>query len=295
MSKVVIVTGANGGIGKFYSKEMLKRGYHVVLACRNKETGLIVLDEFQSEFPNASVELMIIDMGNLSSIEKFAKEFKEKHKRLDVLTHNAGVYFFDKERKISTDGIELNFAVHYIGLYALTAHLFDILKNTSGSKVINMSSGEHHGNPVVVDDIQIKKDFEKYGNTTAYSRSKWATLSFSHMLGEYIKEHNLDMHALGAHPGISITGIQHKGNPTVMQKIAIWAFGTFLAGKPEDAALPLLMASTKGKSGEYYGPTGFKEMKGKPGIVQPDETTKDEVIGKIIWDTAEQLTGISFH
>jgi len=237
---------------------------------------------------------MIIDVGNLASIEKFAQKFKAKHQRLDVLAHNAGVYFFDKERKTSADGIELNFAVHYVGPYALTAHLFSLLKNTPGSKVINMSSSEHRGNPVDTNDIQLENEFEKYGNMVAYARSKWATISFSHMLAEHIKEHNYDMDALSAHPGVSITGIQHKGNPTAIQKAAIWLFGKLIAGKPEDAALPLVMASVEGKNGEFYGPTGFKEAKGRPGLVKADPTTNDSKIGAVLWNTTAQLTGLSF-
>ena len=293
MKKIVIVTGANGGIGKHYCKEMLSRNYHVIMAVRSKNSGEKVLNELKQEFPEGAIELMLVDMSSLSSIEKFSKDFKGKYQRLDALVHNAGVYFFDKERKTSVDEIELNLAVHYVGPFALTAHLFEILKNTSGSKVITMSSSEHKGNQVDINDIQLENQFEKFGNMTAYSSSKWATISFSKMLAEYINKNKLDMHALSAHPGVSITGIQHKGNPTVFQKIAIWLFGKLIAGKPEDALLPLVMATVKGISGEFYGPTGFKEAKGKPGLVKADPTTYNIEIGTILWNKAEDLTGLA--
>jgi len=261
MRKVVIITGANGGIGKNYCREMLTRGYHVVMAVRSKSSGEAVLEELKLEFPNGSIELMLVDLSSLTSIEKFASNFKTKHQRIDVLAHNAGVYFFDKERKISADGIELNFAVHYVGPYALTAHLFDVLKNTPNSKIINMSSSEHRGNSVDTDDIQMERNFAKYGNTTAYSRSKWATISFSYMLAEHIRKKNLNMVALSAHPGVSITGIQHKGNPTAIQKAAIWLFGKLIAGKPEDAVLPLVMTSVEGKAESSMVRQGLRKLK----------------------------------
>lgn len=294
MKKVVIVTGANGGIGKNYCREMLRHNYHVVMAVRSKSSGEKVLKELVAEFPTGSIELLLVDMSSLTSIEKFAKDFKVKHQRLDVLAHNAGVYFFDKERKMSSDGIELNFAIHYVGPYALTVHLFDILTNTQGAKIITVSSSEHRGNPIDENDIQLEHNFEKYGNMIAYSRSKWASISFSYMLAKYIEEHDLAMDALSVHPGVSITGIQHKGNPTFFQKAAIWLFGKLIAGKPEDAALPLVMASLKGKNREFYGPTGFKEAKGKPGLVKADPTTNDMNIGTLLWKKTEELTHLRF-
>ena len=294
MKKTVICTGANGGIGRFYSKEMIKQGYHVILAVRNIESGKKVLSELLTEFPQGSGEVMIVDMGSIESIKNFANQVNSKFDRLDILAHNAGIYFFDKRRRTSTDGIELNFAIHVVGPYVLTAKLLDLLKNTSGSKVISMSSTEHHGNPIDLQNIQLENDFESFGNMKAYSRSKWATLGFTFALSKLIEENNIDMHALAAHPGVSITGIQHNGNPNKFQKAIIWTIGKLLAGKPKDAALPLAMASTVGKNGEFYGPTGFKEMKGKPDLVQPDKETKNTEKTTELWKYLESLTSTSY-
>lgn len=115
IKKTVICTGANGGIGAQYCAEMVAQWYHVVLACRNATSGQVLLDDLKARYPDGSVELAIVDMGSLASIKSFAADFRARHTRLDVLAHNAGVYFFDKERKTSADGIELNFAIHYVG------------------------------------------------------------------------------------------------------------------------------------------------------------------------------------
>ncbi|CAG22040.1 hypothetical protein PBPRB0167 [Photobacterium profundum SS9] len=98
-------------------------------------------------------------------------------------------------------------------------------------------------------------------------------------MGRQFESEGLDINVLAAHPGVSITGIQHKGNPTLIQRVAIWVFGKVLAATPEQAAKPLYMASTIGCMGEFYGPTGFKEMKGEAGLVQPDLRTFDEEVG----------------
>jgi NAD(P)-dependent dehydrogenase (short-subunit alcohol dehydrogenase family) len=294
MNKIAICTGANGGLGKNYCREMLSRDYHVVMACRNKQSGKQVLEELKQEFPDGSLELMSVDVGSLKSIERFSNDFISKHTRLDVLAHNAGVYFFDKARKTSTDNIELNFAVHYIGPFALTARLFPLLSATPGSRVVSMSSKEHHGSPVNQEDIQMKSDFAALGNMVAYSRSKWAIMAFTYELHRRIQKKGLQMNAVAAHPGVSITGIQHKGNPSRFQRAAIWVFGQLLSATPDEAVKPLVIASTEGKSGEFFGPTGFKEFKGPPGRVDPDPKTKDPQVGKALWEVAEKLTGLSF-
>ena len=67
-----------------------------------------------------------------------------------------------------------------------------------------------------------------------------------------------------------------------------------LAGSPMDAARPLVMATLTGQGGEYYGPTGFKEARGKAGLVSPHPKTKDEQLNHNLWLTLEKLTGISY-
>ena len=295
MKKIVICTGANGGIGKNYCREMLANHYHVVLATRTQAKGQKALEELQREFPNETAQLMLVDMGDLASIQKFSDVFSAKYDRLDVLAHNAGVYFFDKERKISKDGIELNFAIHVVGPFALTASLFPILVKTPDARIVSMSSSEHRGHQIDISDPQMENDFSKLGNMEAYNRSKWALLAFTFELQKRIEKKNLKVNALAAHPGVSITGIQHSGNPNIIQRGLIWIMGKLLAGKPEDAAKPLAMASLQGVGGEFYGPTGFKETKGKPGLVKPDPTTKNSANGNSLWKILQELSQSTFN
>lgn len=290
--KIAIVTGANGGIGKNYARMMLEDGFRVVMAVRNVKAGHLVRDELLQSQPEATIDILKVDMGSLLSIEAFSNLVKEKYSRIDVLAHNAGVYFFDNERRESTDGIELNLAVHFVGPYALTMQLLPLLKETQGSRVITMSSLEHHGAKVNLNDLQMKDGFERNGNMVAYSRSKWAALALSHAMGRQFEHEGWDIRVLAAHPGVSITGIQHKGNPTLMQRAAIWVFGKLLAATPSQAAKPLYMASTVGKGGEFYGPTGFKEMKGEAGLVKPNIGTLDENVGDRLLSQAAKLLDV---
>jgi len=292
--KTIVVTGANGGIGQHYVRQMLQSNVRVIMAVRNKQKGMVFLNELLKEYPNAQLELMTVDMSDLSSIKIFSQELKNKLSRLDALVHNAGIYYFDKVRKTSPDGNELNMAIHVVGPYALTALLFPILRITKGSKVIHVSSAEHHKADFDFEDIQMEKNFHKIGNTEAYARSKWALVALTYELARKLKAAGIDMHAIASHPGVSITGIQHKGNPNILQKLAIWLFGKLVAAKPQQAAESLVLSFLKGVNGEFYAPTGFKELNGVAGLVKPDDRAALPESGIAVWKFAEKSAGIHF-
>ena len=100
--KIVIVTGANSGLGYEGARELARKGALVVLACRNPDKGRAALEAIRSEQPSASLELMELDLASLASVRAFAKAFLDKHQRLDVLCNNAGVMALPK--RSSADG-----------------------------------------------------------------------------------------------------------------------------------------------------------------------------------------------
>ena len=70
----------------------------------------------------------------------------------------------------------------------------------------------------------------------------------------------------------------------------------FMAHSPQKAALPTLMAALKPnvKGGEYYGPQGFRGMKGKPNLTEPEPHALDKEVAKRLWEVSEELTGETF-
>ena len=101
----------------------------------------------------------------MDSIRHFAKEFKEKYKRLDVLINNAGALF--NKREVTPEGFERTFAVNYLGPFLLTHELLDLLKSSAPSRIINLGSGLAENGKVDLDDLQSEKN---YVGTKAYSR-----------------------------------------------------------------------------------------------------------------------------
>ena len=82
-NSVVIVTGANAGIGKAAATELAKSGAHVVMVCRNTGRGQEALEQVKAQSQNDNVTLMLCDLGSLKSINAFCAAFREKYARLD--------------------------------------------------------------------------------------------------------------------------------------------------------------------------------------------------------------------
>jgi len=110
--KICIVTGSNSGIGKETALALAKMGATVVMVVRNQERGEKAQREIIKQIGNESVELMICDLSSMDSIRRFAKEFKNKYKRLDVLVNNAGAMF--NKREVTPEGFERTLAVNYL-------------------------------------------------------------------------------------------------------------------------------------------------------------------------------------
>src|SRR5437867_11996475 len=89
--KVVLVTGANSGIGKAASLALANMGASVVMVARNKERGEAAKAEIIRESGNSAVDLLLADLSSLESVRQLANEFQKKYPKLHVLINNAGL------------------------------------------------------------------------------------------------------------------------------------------------------------------------------------------------------------
>ena len=126
--KIVIITGANSGIGKAAATKFATNGHTVIMACRNMEISSKAQKEIIEQTQNTNVMLMNLDVSSFQSIQEFSSEFKSKYDNLDILIHNAA-YFNHGEKKyqISKDNIELTFATNTFGPFLMTQLLKDLL------------------------------------------------------------------------------------------------------------------------------------------------------------------------
>ncbi|KUJ59339.1 short-chain dehydrogenase [Flavobacteriaceae bacterium CRH] len=288
--KTVIVTGANTGIGFETALALYKAGANVTIACRNKDKAEEAINKMYAIGGKGTLEIGILDLTNLKAIKTFADDFKSKHSKLDILINNAGVMM--PPATTTNDGFELQFGVNFFGHFALTAHLFPLLKETPNARIMTLSSGA----ATLVDGIDFENlRLEKpYDAQREYGVSKLANVLFAFELHKKLQALKSTIISLAAHPGVVYTDLQ-RHIPTDILETAFAQFKE--VSQPWQGALPSLFAATDAtvKGGEFYGPDGEKEYIGYPALSKhTSKAMQDEELASKLWFFAEEITGLQF-
>lgn len=182
--KIVIITGANSGIGKAAAFKFAAEGYRVIMACRNREISAAVQREIRETTKNNEVDLMELDVSSFDSIRNFCAAFKAKYPLLDILIHNAAyLNHGEKEYKLSPDHIELSFATNAFGPTLMTRLLADHLAQSQDPRVLNACTTniKNFFDPkrtIEFDNLRGElKDTRPYSTYKMYGDSKMALLS----------------------------------------------------------------------------------------------------------------------
>jgi NAD(P)-dependent dehydrogenase (short-subunit alcohol dehydrogenase family) len=281
--KIAVVTGASSGLGKETARVLTQKGVVVILAVRSTDRGEEAALDIRKEFPKSSVEVMKLELSSLSSVKSFAKEFSGKYERLDYLINNAGVMVPPYSK--TEDGFELQLGTNHLAHFALTGLLLPLLKSTPNSRIVTVSSLAHLSGDLDFDDLAWEE--RKYDAVQAYADSKIANLYFTYELARKLKD--LDIKVLASHPGWTSTNLQKNSR-------LFRLFNPFFGQKPAMGALPTLRATTdpEAQSGDYFGPSGWKEVRGYPEKVTSNKRSNDKEIAEKLWDTSEKLTGIKY-
>ncbi|MEK6478448.1 oxidoreductase [Catalinimonas sp. 4WD22] len=288
--RIFIVTGANTGLGYETALALAKKGGKVIMACRNLSKANAAKTKIETEVPKADLEVMEIDLSSLQSVRNFAKVYQSKFDRLDVLINNAGVMMPPYTQ--TEDGFELQLGANYLGHFLLTGLLLDTILKTPNSRVVTLSSIAHKNGKINFDDLQSEK---KYSASDAYGQSKLACLMFTFELQRRLeKEGHHQTISTAAHPGVAMTELS-RHMPKVVYTLLKYTVAPFLTHAPSEGAKPTLLAAIgDAKGGDYFGPTGFNEMKGKAGKATCTDLSKDEAIAKRLWEVSEKLVGLKY-
>lgn len=288
--KIAIVTGTNAGLGYQTTLGLVQKKIKVIMACRDIEKGNNSKADLLKEVPDAQLDILQIDLSSLKSVKDFAKEFRKNHNSLDLLINNAGIMMPPYQK--TEEGFELQMAANYFGHFALTGLLLDLLKKTSGSRVVALSSLAHKKAKIDFEDLQSEEHYSKY---KAYGQSKLACLMFARELQRKLDRHNCkNPISLAVHPGVSRTELfRHFPN---------WFSVVFIPLAPlfthdsKEGTQPTLMASLDKdvNKGGYYGPQRFNEMKGNPGKAFVASQAKKVDDSKKLWKISEKETGVFY-
>jgi NAD(P)-dependent dehydrogenase (short-subunit alcohol dehydrogenase family) len=290
--KIAVVTGANAGLGLETTLYLAKKGIKVVMACRNQQKAELAKANILEKVPNANLEIMTLDLSKLSSVREFAANYRKQYSSIDLLINNAGIMFAPFSK--TEDELESQMAANYFGHFLLTSLLIDLMPDSSESRVVSLSSVAHKQGmrKINFDDINFDK---KYSRTGAYSQSKLACLMFALELQRRFSQQGKKILSVVAHPGASDTELT-KYIPPFLASILRYTIVPFVTHTPDQAALPTLMATLDEnvQGGDYYGPQGFKEMKGPPGKATMSQYAQDAEMAKKLWRVSEELTGAKY-
>ncbi|XP_043096296.1 retinol dehydrogenase 11 [Puntigrus tetrazona] len=189
--KTVLITGGNAGIGKETAVLLALRGARVIVACRDEEKARKAVREIKARSHNMNVLYMEVDLANMRSIREFSKAFLQKEKRLDILINNAGM---PSVLDWTDDDFSMCFGVNHLGHFLLTNLLLPRLKESSPSRVINLTCSSYKYQKLDFQDL----NYNLFPFFT-YCRSKLANIYFTQELARMLEGKGVTAYAV--HPG----------------------------------------------------------------------------------------------
>ena len=289
--KVAVVTGANGGLGLETAKALAGAGAQVVMAARDQDKARSAETEIRGTHPDATLGLVELDLGDLTSVRAAADEILADHDRVDLLVNNAGVMAMPEGR--TADGFERQLGVDHLGHYALTAHLLPALLSAPGARVVTVTStARHMGRPLDPDNPNLEG---RYGPWRAYGQAKMANYHFALGLDQRFRRAGVDAASLAAHPGLSNTDLQSRtvaeGGGGFSGKLSE-SLAELTGMPPEQGVRPQLRAATDpaAEGGQLYGP---RFVSNGPAVRLP-VIRHPWLQGQIdtMWQVSRQETGI---
>lgn len=272
--KIVIVTGANSGMGMATTAALADMGATVVMLCRDQKRGMEALHTL-SEESERKLDLMLCDLGEFASIKAFTDAFRVKYEKLDILVNNAG--FISLDRQTTKDGLERQFGVNHVGHFLLTLRLVDLIPQ--GGRIVNVASGAHKTGKIHFEDINLTKGFNVI---KAYSQSKLANVLFTRELAVRLKDKGIIVNC--CHPGAVATNIGISRD-TGFGKTITGLLKPFFQTPEQGARTAIYLASSE-EVGDITGEYFYKCE-----VAKSSKRSKDMELAKRLFEFSEQLVG----
>jgi NAD(P)-dependent dehydrogenase (short-subunit alcohol dehydrogenase family) len=264
--RTIVITGATDGLGKGLAAELAPTGARLILHGRNQEKGEALLDELR---PKATGELewRLADFASLDDVRYLADSLLDEQK-IDALVNNAGIGT-SGPREESEDGYELTFQVDYLAPFLLTRRLLPLLRSSSPSRIVNVSSAGQA--PIDFDDVMLERD---YSGFQAYSQAKLGLVMLTFDLAEELEGSGVTANCL--HPGTYM--------PTNMVRAAGVDPVTPLEDGVEATMRLIVSPEVDGVNGHYFNGTAEDA---------PNPQAEDPEARRRLREISEELTGVS--
>ncbi len=290
--RTIVVTGGTGGLGYWASEQLAQAGASVVIAARSSEKGAAALASLRAHAPGADARFVHLDLAELGSVQRAAEELSALG-RIDALVANAGV-LATHGRTETADGFETMIGTNFLGHFALIGRMMPALAAHPGTRVVHLGSISHEFFRLDLDDLQSARRFREF---RSYGRSKLAVMTYAFELDRRLRLAGSGVASIVAHPGFSVDELAPERDilprPKRGNSITRTAYRTIGQGK-DAGAWPIVAAAVdpEAESGQYWGPDGWRQLKGAPAVVGAKAYARDPAIARRLWAEAERLTGV---
>jgi protochlorophyllide reductase len=314
---IVIITGASSGVGLYAAKALAKRGWHVVMACRDVNKAKTAAQAVGMS-PD-SYSIMQIDLGSLESVSKFVADFRSSGKSLDALVCNAAVYLpLLKQPMRSPEGYELSVATNHFGHFLLCNLLLEDLKASSAPDrrlitlgTVTANSKELGGKipipaPADLGDLQglaagfkapiAMIDGKPFKAGKAYKDSKLCNMMMSRELHRrYHDSTGIVFNTL--YPGCVADTPLFRNSYPLFQKIFPWfqknITGGYVTQELSGERVAQVVADPEFKQSGVHWSWGNRQKEGRQSFVQElSEKASDDKAVKM-WDLSAKLLGLA--
>jgi len=262
----ILVTGSTDGIGKATAIALAAGGAEVILHGRDEKKGRLVQGELAKIAGAGRPDLVTADYSRQAEIRSMAADLASRYPRLDVIINDAGTY--QEARHLTEEGIELTFAVNYLGPFLLTHLLFPLLRK--GSRIVTVASSAHFDvGRIDWDNLPGQRRYDPWA---AYALSKFADVTFTYTLAWNLEGTGITANCL--HPGVVNTKLSRSAAP-----------GIATITPEEGAMTPVWLARSPdvaGVTGRYFD----EKMETASSSLSHNRKVQER-----LWKMAEDLTG----
>ncbi|WP_421654830.1 protochlorophyllide reductase [Leptothermofonsia sp. ETS-13] len=314
--KTVVITGASSGVGLHATKALVKRGWHVVMACRDVRKGGEAAQAIG--IPQGTFTLMHIDLGDLESVRRFAREFRASGRPLYALVCNAAIYMpLLKEPLRSPEGYELTMTTNHLGHFLLCNLMLEDLQNSPpgdkrlvilgtvthnpeelGGKVYPRPDlGNFEGFEAGFKDPISMVDGKKFEPVKAYKDSKVCNvLTMRELHRRYHESTGITFSSL--YPGCVADTPLFRNHYPLFQKLfplfQKYITGGYVSQDLAGERVAAVVADPEYRQSGAYFSWGNRQKEGRKAFVQKvSRQARDDAKGERMWELSAKLVGLA--
>lgn len=301
--RTVVVTGGSSGVGYFTAERLAGLGARVVIAARDVDRTDRACRSIGAQVPGADVRAELLDLSSLGSVRAAASRLAALG-RIDALVANGAVVALPDHvkprdqrghrRQVTRDGIELHWGTNYLGHFALIASLLPVLLE-SRARIVQVGSLGHAYAREPAGSLPLPDDPQS--DIAKYARSKLAVMSLGFELARRFTANGCSASSIVAHPGTAVDSLsptrdvatnQPEVRPALRPLLRVVLHGKHAGAEPIVTAV----ASPSARNGDYWGPGGWRQLRGVPARHRPHANSLDPVEAERLVSLSEELTGL---